>query len=245
MERGHGAQRRPLLVVRSLNLLSPVPPLSFITPRRRPAYDPAFQDGGSSALYEAPRPLTGVAATGRGGSDDEDATPTAAAPSTSCGEAAPLLAGGGAPSPAKAAPAPARPPLPPPLGTPPLPPTPSPFHSTSAPSPSGKHRTGEEGMPGGASGDCAHPPAAKGAHPHPHHPPLSGLALACLEETDEAVCEICLEPYGDGNPRTPVGCPGGHGFHLGCTLDWLERGHDFCPLCDGTIGGVAASLLEM
>ena len=47
------------------------------------------------------------------------------------------------------------------------------------------------------------------------------------------------------NPRTPVGCPGGHGFHLGCTLDWLERGHDFCPLCDGTIGGVAASLLEM
>lgn len=51
---------------------------------------------------------------------------------------------------------------------------------------------------------------------------------------DEDVCAICLEEYADSNPKSFLTC--GHAFHLGCILEWEERGKNMCPLCDVQVG---------
>lgn len=51
---------------------------------------------------------------------------------------------------------------------------------------------------------------------------------------DEDGCLICLEDFTDDNPRILLAC--GHGFHLGCMLEWQERGKTECPVCDITVG---------
>eukprot|EP01025_Chloroclados_australasicus_P009273 TRINITY_DN13572_c0_g1_i4.p1 TRINITY_DN13572_c0_g1~~TRINITY_DN13572_c0_g1_i4.p1 ORF type:complete len:234 (-),score=4.09 TRINITY_DN13572_c0_g1_i4:175-876(-) len=56
---------------------------------------------------------------------------------------------------------------------------------------------------------------------------------------DEDNCAICLEEFSDGNPKTHLQC--GHGFHLGCILEWEERGKTECPICDLNVGSVDES----
>lgn len=46
-----------------------------------------------------------------------------------------------------------------------------------------------------------------------------------IEEED---CPICLEEYGEENPKMVTKCE--HHFHLCCILEWLERS-DSCPVC--------------
>ena len=46
---------------------------------------------------------------------------------------------------------------------------------------------------------------------------------------DDETCAVCLEEFTADNPKTHLKC--GHGFHLGCVLEWQERGHYGCPLC--------------
>ena len=60
-----------------------------------------------------------------------------------------------------------------------------------------------------------------------------------LPPSDEDVCAICLEEYDDSNPKNVLSCA--HSFHLGCILEWEERGHNICPLCDVV---VASSLAD-
>lgn len=56
--------------------------------------------------------------------------------------------------------------------------------------------------------------------------------------SEEDSCVICLEEYSDSNPKSFLSC--GHAFHLGCILEWEERGKTICPVCDVTV----ASSLE-
>jgi hypothetical protein len=58
--------------------------------------------------------------------------------------------------------------------------------------------------------------------------PCSGKSM------DEDGCLICLEDFTDDNPRILLACA--HGFHLGCMLEWQERGKTECPVCDITVG---------
>ena len=57
-----------------------------------------------------------------------------------------------------------------------------------------------------------------------------------LKSVDDESCLICLEDFTDDNPKTHLAC--GHGFHLGCMLEWQERGRNYCPLCDLTVGSL-------
>lgn len=50
---------------------------------------------------------------------------------------------------------------------------------------------------------------------------------------DDESCLICLEEFTDDNPRILLACS--HGFHLGCMLEWQERGKTECPVCDITV----------
>jgi Ring finger domain len=56
---------------------------------------------------------------------------------------------------------------------------------------------------------------------------------------EDEVCLICLEEFTDTNPKNHLTC--GHGFHLGCVLEWEERGKTECPICDITVGSLSES----
>jgi Ring finger domain len=59
--------------------------------------------------------------------------------------------------------------------------------------------------------------------------PSFSTAVFTGKSMDEDSCLICLEEFTDDNPRIHLKC--GHGYHLGCMLEWQERGRTECPLC--------------
>jgi hypothetical protein len=66
--------------------------------------------------------------------------------------------------------------------------------------------------------------------------PSFSTAVFKGKSVDEESCLICLEEFTEENPRIHLAC--GHGFHLGCMLEWQERGKTWCPVCDITVGSL-------
>ncbi|KAK1434988.1 hypothetical protein QVD17_00743 [Tagetes erecta] len=49
-----------------------------------------------------------------------------------------------------------------------------------------------------------------------------------IQEACEDSCSICLEAFGDDDPKTVTSCK--HEFHLQCILEWCQRSSN-CPMC--------------
>jgi hypothetical protein len=47
-------------------------------------------------------------------------------------------------------------------------------------------------------------------------------------------CSICLTPTSRTRATKEMRC--GHKFHRSCIEEWVERGHDSCPMCRKNIG---------
>jgi hypothetical protein len=61
--------------------------------------------------------------------------------------------------------------------------------------------------------------------PQPYRPHM-------FQDTEDAQCAICLDPYVDGNMIQR--CPCNHFFHVDCINTWLGRSH-LCPMCQKPI----------
>ena len=53
------------------------------------------------------------------------------------------------------------------------------------------------------------------------------------KKKNDATCAICSKNFLD-EPEKHIGqleCTGKHIFHVDCLTEWIEQGHDDCPIC--------------
>ena len=55
---------------------------------------------------------------------------------------------------------------------------------------------------------------------------------------EDTMCQICMEDYKTEDMVTTLKCSTKHMFHSKCIIEWIQNGHNTCPMCRAQIENV-------